>query len=122
MTKKAKIGLVVGILAVLLLCCCVASIVSISIFRSIFNTADIVDLATSPGNPNVTLANYNRIQIGMTYQEVVAVFGGPGVRTAQIKLVGNWMEFYSWMDTAGGQATIVFREGCVIQKSEDRLR
>lgn len=122
MTRKAKIWIVVGVLAVLLLCCCVASIISVTIFRSIFNTAEIVDLATSPGNTNVTLANYNRIQSGMTYTEVVAIFGGPGVRTAQVKLVGKWMEFYSWMDTAGGQATIVFKEGRVIQKDQDRLR
>jgi hypothetical protein len=122
MRRSAKIWLVAGILVVVLLCCCIVSVAGVAFYRSVFNTTEIVDLVTSGGNPNVTLANYNRVQIGMTYQEVVDVFGGPGVRSAQVTVAGKRLEFYSWMDTAGGQTTVVFKEGRVTKKSEDGLR
>jgi hypothetical protein len=121
-TRTAKIWLVIVLVTVALLLCCVV-ILAVGIFLAgVFNVGDIVEVARGPGSPRVTLASYERIQIGMTYDEVAAVFGGPGVRTAQIKVAGEWLEFYSWKDIGDGHATIVFKNGRVSEKNQNGLR
>lgn len=122
MTRTAKVWLIVVLVAVVLLLCCVVTLAAGIFLAGVFNVGDVIDVAQGPGSPNVTLANYDRIQVGTTHQEVVAIFGGAGVRTAQIKTVGKWLEFYTWMDTANGQATVVFKEGRVTKKSQNGLR
>lgn len=122
MTKTAKIWLVIVLVALVLLMCCVVTLAAGIFLAGVFNVDDIVEVAQGPGSPRVTLAGYERVQIGMTYGEVAAVFGGPGVRTAQIKVGGEWLEFYSWKDIGDGHATIVFKNGRVSDKSQNKLR
>ena len=123
MTKTAKVWLIVGVVAAVILCCCVVSaVIGFGIVSSVFNLEEIIVVSASPGSPYVTLANYNRVEVGMTYQEVAAIFGGPGVRTAQIKVGGEWLEFYSWKSTGSSSATIMFKEETVVNKSQSMLR
>ncbi len=122
MTRTAKIWLVIVLVAVALLLCCVVTLAVGIFLAGVFNVDDIIEVAQGPGSPRVTLAGYERVQIGMTYDEVAAVFGGPGVRTAQIKVGGEWLEFYSWKDIGDGHATIVFKNGLVSDKSQNGLR
>jgi hypothetical protein len=122
LTRKGKIWLIVAISAILLFCCCIAAIVGLTVYRNTINTTEIFDLATSPGTPGVTLANYDRVQYGMTYPEVVDIFGGPGVRTGQMKIADNQVKFYSWKGAAGGEATITFSNGVVMDKESRDLK
>ncbi len=122
MTRTAKIWLVIVLVAVALLLCCVVTLAVGIFLAGVFNVDDIIEVAQGPGSPRVTLASYERVQIGMTYEEVAAVFGGPGVRTAQIKVGGEWLEFYSWKDIGDGHATIVFKNGRVSEKNQNGLR
>ncbi len=122
MTRTAKIWLVIVLVAVALLLCCVVTLAACIFLAGVFNVDDIIEVAQGPGSPRVTLANFERVQIGMTYDEVAAVFGGPGVRTAQIKVGGEWLEFYSWKDIGDGHATIVFKNGRVSEKNQNGLR
>ncbi len=122
MTKTAKIRLVIVLVAVVALLCCVVTLAAGIFLAGVFNVDDIIEVAQGPGSPRVTLASYERVQIGMTYDEVAAVFGGPGVRTAQIKVGGEWLEFYSWKDIGDGHATIVFKNGRVSEENQNGLR
>ena len=70
----------------------------------------------------VLVFGYQPLIMGMTYDEVAVIFGGPGVRTAQIQVGGEWLEFYSWKDIGDGHATIVFKNGLVSEKSQNGLR
>jgi len=121
-TRTAKVWLIVVLVAVVLLLCCVVTLAAGIFLAGVFNVGDVIDVAQGPGSPNVTLANYDRIQVGTTHQEVVAIFGGAGVRTAQINVAGQRLEFYTWKDTAKGQATITFKNGLVTDKSQNGLR
>ncbi len=121
MSKTAKIWLVVGIIVVVLACCCVVSIVAVGALGNVFNVDGIIEASRGPGSADVTLANYERVRAGMTYDEVAAIFGGPGVRTAQLELAGERLEFYTWKDTAAGQATVVFKNGRVTEKNQHGL-
>ena len=121
MTRTAKVWLVIVLAAVVALLCCVVTLAVGIFLAGVFNVDDIVDVAQGPGSPRVTLANYERVQIGMTYAEVAAVFRGPGVRTAQVELAGERLEFYTWKDMANGQATITFKNGLVTDKAENEL-
>jgi hypothetical protein len=122
MTRTAKIWLIVVLVAVVLALCCVVTVAAAVFLAGVFNIDEITEVARAPGSPGVTLANYERITTGMTYDEVVAIFGGPGVRTAQIRVGGEWLEFYSWKAVEGGQATITFKNGVVSTKSQNDLR
>jgi hypothetical protein len=121
-TRTAKIWLIVILVVVVLALCCVVTVAAAVFLGGVFNLGEITDVAQGPGSPRVTLANYERVQTGMTYDEVAAVFGGPGVRTAQIKVGGEWLEFYTWKDVGDGHATIVFKNGRVSDKSQNGLR
>ncbi len=122
MTRTAKVWLIVVLVVVVLALCCVVSVAAAVFLAGVFNMDEITEVARAPGSPNVTLANYERIETGMTYDEVTAIFGGPGVRTAQIQLGGEWLEFYSWKAATGGTATVTFKNGIVSTKSQNGLR
>jgi hypothetical protein len=121
MTRTAKIWLIVVLVVVVLALCCVVSVAAAVFLAGVFNINEITEVARAPGSPNVTLANYERIEVGMTHDEVVAIFGGPGVRTAQIQVGGEWLEFYSWKAAEGGTATVTFKNGVVSTKNENGL-
>lgn len=121
MTRTAKVWLVIVLVAVVLLLCCVVTLAVGIFLAGVFNVDDIIEVAQGPGSPRVTLANYERVQVDMTYAEVTAIFRGPGVRTAQIELAGERLEFYTWKDMANGQATITFKNGLVTDKAENEL-
>jgi hypothetical protein len=122
LTRTVKIWLVIVLVAVALLLCCVVTLAAGIFLAGVFNVDDIIEVAQGPGSPRVTRANFERVQISMTYDEVAVIFGGPGVRTAQIKVGGEWLEFYSWKDIGDGHATIVFKNGLVSEKNEKGLR
>jgi hypothetical protein len=120
-TRKAKIWLIVGIVIVVLLCCCVISIVAFNALGKVFNVDKIMEVSEAPGSPTVTLANYGRVRVGMTYGEVADIFGGPGIKAAQVQVGGDQLEFYVWKAVGGGHATITFEKNRVTEKSQTDL-
>lgn len=122
MTRTAKIWLIVILLIVVVALCCVVTVAVAVFLGGVFNLGEITDVAQGPGAPRVTLSNYERIQIGMTHSEVAAIFGSTGVRTAQITVGGERLEFYSWKAVGGGHATITFKNGLVADKSQTDLK
>jgi hypothetical protein len=121
-TKKGKIWLIVAIVAVVLACCCVVSAVAFSSLGSVFNMGNLVDVAERPGSPRVNLASYERVEVGMTYREVESIFGGPGVLAAQLELAGKRLEFYAWKGLGEGQVIVTFKDGMVMDKTENNLQ
>jgi hypothetical protein len=122
MTRTAKIWLIVVLVVAVLALCCVVTVAAAVFLAGVFNMDEITEVARGPGSPSVTFANYERIETGMTYDEVAAIFGSPGVRTAQIQVGGAWLEFYSWKAVEGGNATVTFKNGIVSTKNQNGLR
>ncbi len=121
MTRAAKVWLIVGLAAAVLLCCCIVSVVGLVLFSKTFNI-NVGDAMSQPESANVTAANYNRVQIGMTYPQVVAIFRGPGVLAVEGEMLGQRFELYQWKGPGGGYALISFENGRVSEKEQSDLR
>jgi hypothetical protein len=67
--------------------------------------------ASNPA-PGLTLANYHRLQNGMTYREVVAIFGAEGEEQSSIDLGTSQQTNYRWMGPQGlSFALLTFQNG-----------
>lgn len=69
----------------------------------------------------VTLANYERVQTGMTLAEVEAIFGKPGGLLSEFSAAGITTQTIVWQRGIGN-ATITFQNGTVWAKGQALLR
>jgi hypothetical protein len=78
-----------------------------------------VNTAPTTG-PGVTLDKYNQVTAGMTYGQVVDLFGGdPGEKTGDVNDGTNHVQGYTWRQGKSGHAIITFVNGLTY---EDRKR
>ena len=57
---------------------------------------EIYKPANESASEIVTKANYDRIKIGMTYQEAVKIFGDEGMQTATMKVNDRELTIFKW--------------------------
>lgn len=70
-------------------------------------------------NANVTLALYDSIKTGMTYDEVIAIFGTDGELMSTSKLLDAETTIYMWDGTTlGGNCNVTFQNGEVFAKAQ----
>jgi hypothetical protein len=81
-----------------------------------------------PPSPNlqeqeqvVTLEKFNRIQKGMTIDQVEKVFGASGKVIAENKASNSIGQVYSWKNPQGSNAIIEFKDGQVVAKAQAGL-
>jgi hypothetical protein len=75
--------------------------------------------ADDPGR--ISLAEFEALTEGMTYEEVVAIIGGPGELTYQSKVGETTMAGYSWKGTAKvmtGNASLSFMDNAMTSKAQ----
>jgi hypothetical protein len=91
------------------------------------STNNSPNTASSPTTTaGVTMANYNRLQTGMTYAQVVQILGKEGEELG--KLGGNETAFkivmYKWAGDGGGDPRIdaFFKDGKLDKKSQFGLK
>lgn len=71
----------------------------------------------------VTAEMYNQIQEGMTYDEVVEIFGGEGTLVSDTEISGITSQIYQWNgETLGSNCTITFSDGKVFAMSQVGLQ
>lgn len=72
----------------------------------------------------ITLANYNQIQNGMTYNQVVEILGRHGVESSQAAGEGVAVSLITWEvpDGLGSNMNITFQNGRVTGKAQLGLR
>ena len=61
-----------------------------------------------PPTPGVTKANFDRIEIRATNQEVERIFGEPGIMRSMDGGVAAWESSYFWRASDGSSARIDF--------------
>ena len=77
---------------------------------------------TTSDNVRVTLEQYNQIQDGMTYDEVVAIFGGKETSSSESEVAGIKSQIMTWNGNGTISAvTIGFTDGQVSSKSQTGL-
>ncbi len=73
----------------------------------------------------VTMANYNRLQTGMTYAEVVKILGSEGKRESVMEAGGIKIEMYKWAgaeDGSDARLDAFFKNGKLDKKSQFALK
>ena len=77
---------------------------------------------TTSDNTEVTLSQYEQVKDGMTYDEVVAIFGGKENSSSESEVAGIKSEIKTWNGKkAFSIATIGFTDGKVSSKSQTGL-
>lgn len=75
------------------------------------------------GKAHITLDEYNQIQAGMTYGEVISIVGGDGEITSESEFSGIKTKIVDWYADAprGANASVTFQDDVVISKSQFML-
>ena len=77
---------------------------------------------TTTKDVKVTLEQYNQIKDGMTYEEVVEIFGGKESTSSESEIAGIKSEIKTWNgNVTFSVATIGFTDGEVSSKSQTGL-
>ena len=72
---------------------------------------------------DVTMAEYLRLQEGITYEEAVAILGRAGVEQSRSELAGITTVMYSWTNRDGiANMNAMFQNGRLISKAQLGLR
>lgn len=81
---------------------------------------NISQMGVSEGSDVVVTADmYAQIKEGMTYEEVVEIFGGDGVLISDTELAGSTSQIYQWNgESLGANCMITFSDGTVFAMSQ----
>ena len=73
-----------------------------------------------PNPPTMSLAEYNSIQVGYSYSQVVGLVAGPGILISQSTVAGNVTRTYKWPGEglSGANANVTFRNDHAISKAQ----
>ena len=78
---------------------------------------------SSGDNVEITIEQYNSVETGMTYDEVVALFGGEGSLLSESDVAGYTAKIYMWEGSSlGANANITFSDGKVVAKAQTGLK
>lgn len=66
----------------------------------------------------VTMAEFNRVTEGMTYEDVKRVIGAPGVLQSSSDMAGYKTVMYSWMNSNGSNMNAMFQNDKLINKAQ----
>lgn len=72
-------------------------------------------------SPVVTMAKYERIEKGMTYEHVCAIIGAAGEEIASSDTAGYTTVTYSWKNPDGSNMNAMFQDGGLISKAKSGL-
>lgn len=74
---------------------------------------------TAPDAVTIDRDKFNAINTGMTYDEVVAVVGGPGTEDSYTEFMGSTSTSYIWSGSSlGSSASVTFTDGKVSNKTQ----
>lgn len=80
------------------------------------------EMPTAAADTTITMAEYNKITAGMTYEQVVAVVGCEGTAAAPVTSNGVTATVYTWTGaTAGATARVAFVNGVVSDMTQTNL-
>lgn len=93
-----------------------------SIKHKWFNTKDISGV--SDKSEYITMDEYNQIETGMSYDEVVDIIGSKGELSTKSESNGYTIEIYTWYGngTAGSNANVTFENGKATTKAQVGLQ
>jgi ABC-type uncharacterized transport system permease subunit len=81
-------------------------------------------IQTNNNHPDiVTLAEFNRIQTGMSYSQVVGIIGAPGTEISRSEIGGYLTIMYQWQNEISlGNMNAMFQNGALVSKAQFGLK
>jgi hypothetical protein len=76
------------------------------------------DAAREAKRPKMNAVNYAKIQMGMSYDDVVAIVGNPTEELSRTEMAGTSAVVFMWRSGFIGNATIMFQDGKAVTKSQ----
>lgn len=77
----------------------------------------------APNGPKITLDQFNKIQTGMTYDQVKEILGSDGRLSSQTSIMGSTSSLYTWINAGGANLVVTFgTEGTVDSKTQFGLK
>ncbi len=88
------------------------------------STTNETNTSTEQKQEKLNLEKFNKIQTGMTYEEVVAIIGEEGTVVSESEIGNIKTTLYSWYGegTIGANASITFQNGKVTSKAQLGLK
>ncbi len=99
------------------LACCLASLGAAGCGQITCDFDEMWSAAADPGSPQVNPETYESVEMYMTYDEVAAIFGGPGYLTMEHTLGGHTTKHYTWVGRYDFNVSVSFTDGVVTDKS-----
>lgn len=65
-------------------------------------------------NDSVTLDKFNKVQTGMSYDQVKQIFGSDGYLASETSIMGSTSKLYHWINKNGSNAVITFNNNGVV--------
>ena len=87
-------------------------------FQKDFEAGELPPPRTMSTAATATLAEFNRIEMGMSRSQVVAVVGAPGEVVSEVKLAGYVTIMLQWMNTDGGNMNVMLQNNEVVSKAQ----
>lgn len=88
--------------------------------------ASVNSAPATPKRPVVTMAGYNAVKTGMTYDQVVAILGPPAEELSRSEMGGYVTVMYAWhagnAAFTGANMNVMFQNGEVINKAQAGLK
>ena len=83
--------------------------------------ASFSDLVKIQGD-DITLDQFNQIQMGTSYEDVSKILGREGLLSAQTSIVGQESTIYTWMNKGGANLSVTFQNGAATMKNQIGLK
>lgn len=97
----------------------ISGIVSVGAGSNTIINNDINPVSSQVKEEKMTLEKFNKIEIGMTYQQVVDIAGEEGTLSTESSYGNQTMKIYYWYAKNGiSNATVSFMNGKVNAKSQ----
>lgn len=75
-----------------------------------------------PNGKDVSMAQFEKIEAGMSYDDVKGILGRDGLLMSEVSLMGHDSKIFVWMNKAGANMNISFSNGNVDSKTQTGLK
>lgn len=72
--------------------------------------------------PSLTMAGFNRVKSGMTFDQVTAIIGQPSQEMSRTAIGGTETVMYMWEGHLGANMNATFQDGKLVQKAQFGLQ
>jgi hypothetical protein len=91
--------------------------------RKLFLSLLILCLLSTAALAAVTMAQYEKVNTGMTYSEVISILGTPNQELSRAEMAGITTVMYMWEgNSIGGNMNVMFQNGKVVTKAQFGLK